>query len=331
MFTPGLVAATPSRAPGMSWPQPWGAQTTPGISESLSSTGRLMLPTLDDISALPPWLRPRLWASSGCTCKVQSVGPLDQRLDVVHPAVVGAQVPPADEDQWAGGPCPGAPACAGCRRPIASGASSILAEGVSSTSGTLGCRWPRSMPWGLSMSLARLMPPGLRPNQSPWQPVRSIRSSSRSWPGSPSRRANSSSTVLRDKGGALGRNGLLQGASDNRFPPGPYGRRQRPGRPGPGPSSAGSPICPFHRRALGSPGLNNWPRCARQRRRTPGHNGWWTQRTSWRQHDVGVTGRLVQVKNQYRPRKSSEAMALVQAVGVGAGQGRVAGAGDQGL
>ena len=57
--------ATPSRAPGASWPQPCGIETTPGMISSVTSTGDDELAGVEYTRAWPPSARPRRSASVG--------------------------------------------------------------------------------------------------------------------------------------------------------------------------------------------------------------------------------------------------------------------------
>jgi anaerobic selenocysteine-containing dehydrogenase len=58
LLTPAWRPATPSRAPGRSWPQPWGMLTTPGRIDSVTSTGIVTTPTRDATSAGAPSTSP---------------------------------------------------------------------------------------------------------------------------------------------------------------------------------------------------------------------------------------------------------------------------------
>ena len=90
-------ARWPGRCPGGPWPQPCGMLTTPGMTSSVSSAERAMLPT-----------RERTWWTR-CSAVMPRRGVLqvdeqgaarrafDQAVAVMQPGVVAAGWPPADE------------------------------------------------------------------------------------------------------------------------------------------------------------------------------------------------------------------------------------------
>ena len=117
---------------------------------------------------------------------------LHERVEVVHPRVVRAQLAAARPAPCARSTAPErSPAAAARRRRICSGASSTLPDGVRSTSGMRGWSGPRSTPCGLSSSRAGSGRRGPRRTRRRRGPTRSSRSSIRSGP----RRGSSSARI----------------------------------------------------------------------------------------------------------------------------------------
>ena len=76
LLTPACSRAIDIRVPGLSCPQPWGSDTTPGIISSLTSTGTSISPAVDETRATEPSVTPLAAASSGWINKVQRSFPL---------------------------------------------------------------------------------------------------------------------------------------------------------------------------------------------------------------------------------------------------------------
>ena len=105
---------------------------------------------------------------------------LRERRQVVHPAVVRAQLAAADRSRArAPARARSARARAEIRRRSSGGASSILPDGVRSISGIRGASAPRSMPAARSACERQ---PARASEASPYGPARSARSSRRSGP-----------------------------------------------------------------------------------------------------------------------------------------------------
>ena len=75
-FVPACSPATLRSAPGWSWPQPCGIETTPGMTSSVTSTGTTTAPARERTTAASPSTSPRRSASSGWTWAVQRCLPL---------------------------------------------------------------------------------------------------------------------------------------------------------------------------------------------------------------------------------------------------------------
>ena len=138
--------------PGASWPQPCGRLTTPGMIASVISTGA---------STAPARERRRARRAVGQAEARGVVGVHAGRCSGPCPSPAARGCASRSCSSAAGGgrpaPCgrcaaPRAPRAAAARRPrSAPGASSILPDGVRSTSGMRGSSGPRSMPCGLCL------------------------------------------------------------------------------------------------------------------------------------------------------------------------------------
>ena len=115
-----------------------------------------------DVSrARSPSIRPRRSASSGLTCIVQRSLPFTSAAQVVHPGVVRAQLPAADQDEVPVARALERRAQAGRRRRRAAPARARSSpDGVRRTSGMRGSSGPRSTPWGLRSSSSSVRPYG---------------------------------------------------------------------------------------------------------------------------------------------------------------------------
>ena len=128
---------------------------------SLSSTGASSAPAAERTLARPPSARPSRSASSGWTSSVQRSLPFTSARQVVHPGVVRAQLAAADQQHAVVRRCRSRRAPARSRSTsatIGSGASSILPDGVRSTSGSRGSSGPRSTPCGVCLEAVERQP-----------------------------------------------------------------------------------------------------------------------------------------------------------------------------
>ena len=98
LFTPACSAATRICAPAASWPQPCGMLDHAGhdrvgdLHRRLDRAGRASV-----TRGRAPSSSPSRSASSGCTCSGAALLAPHQRLEVVHPGVVRAQLAAADQ------------------------------------------------------------------------------------------------------------------------------------------------------------------------------------------------------------------------------------------
>jgi hypothetical protein len=100
------LALTPAWAPGHAEPHarqvvapPVGQGDDAGAQVPRHLDGASIAPVRDETRAASPSVRPRRAASSGWTCRRAAGGPRHEARQVVHPRVVGPQVPPADQDE----------------------------------------------------------------------------------------------------------------------------------------------------------------------------------------------------------------------------------------
>ena len=161
-FTPGWALATPSRVPGSPCPQPCGSDTTPGIISSVTSTGTDSLRSEVLTSTSPPSASPIRAASSGWISSVQRSRPAHQRRDVVQPGVVGAQMPPAGQQQSLIGPA----------QPRAQPRHVVGEEIVDQLDGTRGCGDGLIEPTALEFTEPQTV--GVRANVVQSQPTRVV-------------------------------------------------------------------------------------------------------------------------------------------------------------
>ena len=225
-FTPAWRAATPSRAPSASWPQPWGRLTTPV---------RMSLGDLDGHGHLAhPRGRPRRRrhrpgrrrsASYGCTCSVQRGRPFTSTSTLCIQELFERR---SRRPTSTSGP---SSAAAGPSR--ARSASSAVDVGDQGLVGELdrgrsACAGSRAAEARAARGRRRgdarggrrgVSPPGSAPKASPYGPVRSIRSSSRSGPRRPvSASTSSSSSGSRPWTGLeASRHGVADEAGDRRL------------------------------------------------------------------------------------------------------------------
>ena len=98
-LTPAWACGTPRRVPGRWWPQPWGRQTTPGMTSLVTSSVACTDPTRDRTRTRWPSREPAARRVLGVHQQRAAVATLHQALAVVHPGVVGAQVAATDQPQ----------------------------------------------------------------------------------------------------------------------------------------------------------------------------------------------------------------------------------------
>ena len=173
-FTPGGPRPPRAARPSRSWPQPWGRLTTPGVIPSVTS---------NSASPRRPGTRPgaprrpgRARGIVGVDLQGAAVLTLDEHLDVVHPRVVRSHVASADQHQRRRRRDRGERPADPCRRRIVGGQLDLARRGAqqvgepgSSGRGRRRAGWPRAS--------SSVRPSGSAPNQSPYGPVRSMRSS----------------------------------------------------------------------------------------------------------------------------------------------------------
>ena len=137
-----------SGCPARRGPSRGAGSPRPACTSSVTSTAATTEPTREVTRACPPSSSRSGSASSGWTCSVQRSLALHQRRHVVHPAVVRAQVPAADEHEAVvGAPARRAP---GGRRPRSgAGHSSTCRSASAAAPGSRGCSGPRSTPCGV--------------------------------------------------------------------------------------------------------------------------------------------------------------------------------------
>ena len=159
--------------------------TTPGITASVTSAGRTISPDWERTRTSAPSPTPSRAASSGCTWTVQRDFPFTNTWRLcIHELFERRSRRPT---RTSGPPSRAAGRSSTARsRPTscthASGAISMSPDGVRSTSGMRGCNGPRSTPCGSASSFASDRPSGSAPKPSPYGPVRSMKSSTRSGP-----------------------------------------------------------------------------------------------------------------------------------------------------